>query len=156
MVHGTKSFLPHLKARPEAAIVNISSIFGVIALPTQGAYNASKFAVRGFTEALRQELKDTNVFVNCVHPGGIKTNIVANGRMHQSMTGDKSHDKQIKEFARMARTTPAQAASTILKGVQKRQRRVLIGQDAKFMDRLQRFLPERYTDVFGALLRFAP
>ncbi|MDF1764152.1 MAG: SDR family NAD(P)-dependent oxidoreductase, partial [Oleibacter sp.] len=76
VVYGTKSFLPLLKMQPESAIVNISSIFGVIALPTQSAYNATKFAVRGFTESLRQELKDTSVFVTTVHPGGIKTNIV--------------------------------------------------------------------------------
>lgn len=155
VVYGTKSFLPHMLTRPEAAIINVSSIFGIIALPTQSQYNASKFAVRGFTESLRQELKDSNVYVGCVHPGGIKTNIVVNGRMHKSMVGEQSHKQQIEEFNKMARTTPERAAQTILTGVKKNKRRILIGQDAKFMDRIQRFLPEKYTSVFAALLKLA-
>lgn len=153
VVYGTKSFLPHLLSRPEAVIINVSSIFGIIALPTQSQYNAAKFAVRGFTESLRQEVKDTNLYVGCVHPGGIKTNIVANGRMHQSMIGNQSHSKQIEEFNKLARTTPTKAAQTILNGVRKNKRRILIGQDAKFMDRLQRLLPEKYTGVFAFLLK---
>jgi butyryl-CoA dehydrogenase len=155
VVHGTKSFLPHLESRPEAALVNISSIFGIIALPTQATYNATKFAVRGFTEALRQELKGSNVYVGCVHPGGIKTNIAANGKLLKSMTGDKSKEQQVKEFAKVARTTPEKAAQTILNGVRKNKRRILIGQDAKFIDRVQRLFPEKYTDIFGALLKIA-
>jgi NADP-dependent 3-hydroxy acid dehydrogenase YdfG len=155
VVYGTKSFLPHMLTRPEAAIINISSIFGIIALPTQSQYNAAKFAVRGFTESLRQEVKNSSLKVSCVHPGGIKTNIVVNGRMHASMVGEQSHAQQIEEFNKMARTTPAKAAQTILKGVSKNKRRILIGQDAKFMDRLQRLFPEKYTDIFGALLKLA-
>lgn len=155
VVYGTKSFLPHMLTRPEAAIVNVSSIFGIIALPTQSQYNAAKFAVRGFTESLRQEVKDSNLNVSCVHPGGIKTNIVVNGRIHASMVGEQTHAQQIEEFNKMARTTPAKAAQTILKGVNKNKRRILIGQDAKFMDRIQRLFPEKYTDIFGALLKLA-
>jgi NADP-dependent 3-hydroxy acid dehydrogenase YdfG len=155
VVYGTKSLLPHMLTRPEAAIVNVSSIFGIIALPTQSQYNAAKFAVRGFTESLRQEVKNSNLKVSCVHPGGIKTNIVVNGRMHASMIGEQSHAQQIEEFNKMARTTPAKAALTILNGVRKNKRRILIGQDAKFMDRLQRLFPEKYTDIFGALLKLA-
>lgn len=155
VVYGTKSFLPHMLTQPEAAIINVSSIFGIIALPTQSQYNAAKFAVRGFTESLRQEVKDSNLQVSCVHPGGIKTNIVLNGRMHTSMVGEQSHTQQIEEFNKIARTTPEKAAQTILKGVSKNKRRILIGQDAKFMDRIQRFFPEKYTDIFGALLKLA-
>ena len=155
VVYGTKSFLPHMLTRPEAAIINVSSIFGIIALPTQSQYNASKFAVRGFTESLRQELKDSDVFVGCVHPGGIKTNIVVNGRMHKSMVGEQTHTQQIEEFNKMARTTPEKAAQTILNGVRKNKRRILIGQDAKLMDRIQRLFPEKYTAIFGALLKLA-
>ncbi|WP_300425788.1 SDR family oxidoreductase [uncultured Thalassolituus sp.] len=154
VVYGTKSFLPHLKERPEAAIINVSSIFGIIALPTQAAYNATKFAVRGFTESLRQELKNTNVFVSTVHPGGIKTNIVRNGRMKTSMTGDnQTLEQQAKHFEKIARTTPAQAADTILSGVKDGKRRILIGSDARLMDRIQRLFPVRYTDIFGWALK---
>ena len=153
VVYGTKTFLPHLKARPEAAIINVSSIFGIIALPTQGAYNATKFAVRGFTEALRQELKNTNVFVSTVHPGGIKTNIVLNGRMKTSMTGPASLEQQARRFEKMARTTPEQAADIIIDGILDKKRRILIGSDARLMDRIQRVIPTRYTDVFAWMMK---
>jgi len=153
VVYGTKSFLPHMLTRPEAAIVNISSVFGIIALPTQSQYNAAKFAVRGFTESLRQEVKDSNLYVGCVHPGGIKTNIVANGRMHTSMVGEQSHAQQIEEFNKMARTTPEAAVDIILNGIRKNKRRILIGQDAKFMDRIQRLFPEKYTGILSFLLK---
>jgi short-subunit dehydrogenase len=102
-----------------------------------------------------QLVKNSNLKVSCVHPGGIKTNIVVNGRMHASMIGEQSHAQQIEEFNKMARTTPAKAALTILNGVRKNKRRILIGQDAKFMDRLQRLFPAKYTDIFGALLKLA-
>lgn len=153
VVYGSKEFLPYLLQRPQAALVNISSIFGIIALPTQSAYNATKFAVRGFTESLRQELKDTPVFVSTVHPGGIRTNIVRNGRMKTSMTGPKDLSSQIEDFEKVARTTPEQAAGVILDGIRKQQRRILIGADARLMDRVQRLLPVRYSDVFGWILR---
>ncbi len=155
VVYGTKSFLPHMLSRPEAAIINVSSIFGIIALPTQAQYNAAKFAVRGFTESLRQEVKGSKLFVSCVHPGGIKTNIVVNGRMHTSMVGEQTHKQQIEEFNKIARTTPKQAAQTILNGIRKNKRRILIGQDAKFMDRIQRLFPEKYTNIFAALMKLA-
>lgn len=155
VVHGTKSFLPHMLTRPEAAIVNVSSIFGIIALPTQSQYNAAKFAVRGFTESLRQEVKDSNLFVSCVHPGGIKTNIVANGRMHTSMIGEQTHAQQIDEFNKIARTTPEKAAEIILSGIRKNKNRILVGPDAKIMDRIQRLFPEKYTGIFSFLLKHA-
>lgn len=153
VVYGTKTFLPYLKQRPEAAIINISSIFGIIALPTQGAYNATKFAVRGFTESLRQELKNTNIMVTTVHPGGIKTNIVRNGRINTSFMGQQSQEEQHQNFKQNVRTSAPQAANIILNGTIKGKRRILIGADARLMDRIQRFLPTRYTDLFGWVLR---
>src|SRR6185436_18288464 len=99
VVHGTKAFLPWLRQADEAAVVNVSSVFGLIAFPTQGAYNASKFAVRGFTEALRQELADTPIAVHCVHPGGIRTNILRNARFYADHRGGADHADAAEEFA---------------------------------------------------------
>lgn len=153
VVHGSKLFLPDLKQRPEAAIINLSSIFGVIAVPTQGIYNASKFAVKGFTEALRQELSNTNILVAGVHPGGVKTNIINNSRVKTSPLGSTSKQKLAKSFSKMAKTTPEQAAEIIINGIRKKQRRILVGKDAKMFDVLQRLLPTRYTDVFAKALK---
>ncbi len=148
VVHGTKAFLPHLKTRPEAAIVNVSSIFGIIALPSQGAYNATKFAVRGFTECLRQELEDTNVFVTTVHPGGIKTNIISNGRNRKDISGESIVQEEMDAlFKKTALSSPRKAAEVILDGVLKNKRRILIGADARIMDRIQRFFPVRYGSI---------
>jgi NAD(P)-dependent dehydrogenase (short-subunit alcohol dehydrogenase family) len=155
VVHGTKAFLPLLRQVDEAAIVNVSSVFGLIAVPTQGAYNASKFAVRGFTEALRQELAGTRITVHCVHPGGIRTNILRNARFYTDAHGDVDHARANEEFARLARTTPEQAARTIVAAVRRGRPRILIGRDAWAIDRLQRWLPVRYTRVVGAVLRLA-
>jgi NAD(P)-dependent dehydrogenase (short-subunit alcohol dehydrogenase family) len=155
VVHGTKAFLPALRQADEAAIVNVSSVFGLIAFPTQGAYNASKFAVRGFTEALRQELAGTRIAVHCVHPGGIRTNILRNARFYADAHGAADHAGANEEFARIARTTPEEAARTIITGVRRGRPRILIGRDARAIDRLQRWLPVRYTRVVGALLRLS-
>jgi len=155
VVHGTKAFLPALGRADEAAIVNVSSVFGLIAFPTQGAYNASKFAVRGFTEALRQELAGTRIAVHCVHPGGIRTNILRNARFYADAHGGGDHADANEEFARIARTTPEEAARTILAGVRRGRPRILIGRDARAIDRLQRWLPVRYTRVVSALLRLS-
>ena len=153
VVYGTKSFLPYLKERPEAAIVNISSIFGIVALPAQGAYSATKFAVNGFTQVLRQELKETNVQVSCVHPGGIKTNIVRNGVINVSLNGDRSPKKMIaKDFEEAAWTTPEQAAEVIIKGVYKKKRRILVGGDAHIMEKIQQLLPVRHTDIINWII----
>ena len=155
VVHGTKAFLPWLRQADEAAIVNVSSVFGLIAFPTQGAYNASKFAVRGFTEALRQELAGTRIAVHCVHPGGIRTSILQNARFYADAHGGSDHAGANEEFARLARTTPEQAARTIVAAVRRGRPRVLIGRDAWAIDRLQRWLPVRYAKVVGVLLRLA-
>ncbi len=153
VVYGTKAFLPYLKEARESYIVNISSLFGLLAYPTQGAYNASKFAVRGFTEALRYELADTGVTPICVHPGGIDTNIVRNARYHQGDDGSIDHDVAIKEFNRMARTSPDEAANSIVSAILKGNRRLLIGNDAKLFDMLQRFMPGSYDRLVGFLLK---
>ncbi len=152
VVHGTKAFLPYLKAADTGWVVNISSVFGIIAFPHQGAYNASKFAVRGFTEALRHELQETapHVNVTCVHPGGIRTNIMRNARFHADPEGN-SRDQSIARFEEFARTTPEQAAATIIEGILRRRARVLIGADAWFVEIVQRLFPVRYWRLLGRL-----
>ena len=157
VVHGTRAFLPQLMTRPEAHVVNISSVFGLIAVPTQGAYNASKFAVRGFTEALRQELAATNVRVTSVHPGGIKTNIVKNGRHFQDVRGNADAEAVAREFERVARTTPEEAARRIVHAILREKPRLLIGLDAVLIDRMQRLLPASYDGLIAkAVSRRAP
>lgn len=155
VVHGTKAFLPHLRAAGEGHIVNISSVFGLIAVPTQGAYNAAKFAVKGFTEALRQELEveRSPIGVTCVHPGGIKTNIARASRQIER-EGWIERDSA-EEFERAFRTSPEEAAREILDAVLKNRRRQLIGPDAVFIDLMQRTLPELYQRlmIFGARKR---
>jgi short-subunit dehydrogenase len=131
--------------------VNISSIFGIIAWPTQGIYCASKSAVKGFTESLRHELHGTGVRAVCVHPGGIKTNIVKNAKIIVDDKGNTDRNVLEKDFEKVARTSPAKAASTILDGVTKGRDRVLIGPDARATDRLQRIAPVRYFDVIRRL-----
>jgi NAD(P)-dependent dehydrogenase (short-subunit alcohol dehydrogenase family) len=152
VVHGTQAFLPMLRAADEAVIVNVSSVFGLIAFPTQGAYNASKFAVRGFTEALRHECAGTHVRAICVHPGGIRTNILKNARFYSDAHGQSDHSQSMAEFERIARTTPEQAARTILAGIRRNKLRILIGPDAYLIDLVQRFLPARYMKLVAAVL----
>jgi len=148
VVHGTKAFLPHLRASGEGHVVNTSSLFGLLAFPGQSSYNATKFAVRGFTEALRIELEMTNAPVSAtsVHPGGIKTNIARAARRCSSIEelGVKNDDSSAERFERLFRMTADDAAEVILRGVLKNQRRVLVGSDAKMFDALQRALPEKY------------
>jgi NAD(P)-dependent dehydrogenase (short-subunit alcohol dehydrogenase family) len=137
VLNGTKAFLPHLKASGEGHIVNVSSVFGLIGVPTQSAYNAAKFGVRGFTEALRIELKSERSPVSCtvVHPGGVKTNIVRSARMDASVSMGRD---PVAGFEKIARTTPDQAAAAILRAVQKDKRRVVIGRDGKAIDLISR------------------
>lgn len=138
VVHGTKAFLPHLKAAGEGHVVNISSVFGLVSIPSQSAYNAAKFGVRGFTDALRIELdiEGGGVSSTTIHPGGIKTAIARNARMDDSVaavSGDHA-----REFDRLARTTPEKAAQQILAAVARNRRRALIGPDAKVFDLVSR------------------
>ncbi|WP_044871488.1 SDR family NAD(P)-dependent oxidoreductase [Pseudomonas sp. LFM046] len=153
VVHGTKAFLPHLLAQGEGHIVNLSSIFGIVSVPTQGAYNASKFAVRGFTEALRQELHRTPIKVTCVHPGGIRTNIARSARFYQGADGRTDASRAAARFDRLARTSAEQAAGIIIKGVQSGRPRIMVGADARFLDHLQRLLPAAYPRLLGKLMK---
>ncbi len=146
VVNGTKAFLPHVIASGEGHIINISSVFGLFSVPTQGAYNAAKFAVRGFTEALRQEmsLRNRPVQVTTVHPGGIKTNIVNNSTGVDGL----DHAKLASDFnTKLARTSPEKAAQVILKGVEKNKSKVLIGADAVVMDSMVRILGSKYQPL---------
>ncbi|HEX3336382.1 MAG TPA: SDR family NAD(P)-dependent oxidoreductase [Jatrophihabitans sp.] len=148
VVNGTKAFLPHLIASGDGHVVNISSLFGLLAVPGQGAYNAAKFAVRGFTEALRQEMLANGqpVQVTCVHPGGIKTAIARNGG-----TVDGLDANALAEFfdTKLAKTSPEAAARTILRGVASNRPRVLVGLDAKVLDLVVRALGSRYQRVLA-------
>ncbi|WP_454765468.1 SDR family NAD(P)-dependent oxidoreductase [Cupriavidus campinensis] len=151
VVHGTKAFLPHLKASGDGHIVNTSSVFGLFAQPGMGAYNASKYAVRGFTESLRQELDlmDCGVSATTVHPGGIKTNIARASRVSPSVNGLLVRDAQQgrEEFEKFFITTPEKAAGVILDGVRANRRRVLIGPDAYAADAMARLLPAAYQSL---------
>ncbi len=149
VVYGTQSFLPHLIESGDGHVINISSVFGMIAVPGQGAYNAAKFAVRGYTECLREELDmmEAGVSATCVHPGGIKTNIARAARMTGTTLGDFPHEDSADRFDQIARTTPDAAAETILRGVRSDARRVLIGFDARVIDIVQRILPTTYQRI---------
>ncbi|HFK2130738.1 TPA: SDR family NAD(P)-dependent oxidoreductase, partial [Pseudomonas aeruginosa] len=160
VVNGTKAFLPHLKASGNGHVVNVSSVFGLFAQPGMSAYNATKYAVRGFTESLRQELdmEGSGVSASCVHPGGIKTNIAKTARMNESMakvTG-QAPDKARQQFNdQLLRTTPEKAAQVILRGVQRDSRRILIGTDAHAIDVMLRLAPVFYQRLVTASMRLA-
>lgn len=152
VVYGTKEFLPRIKKTGDGHVVNISSLFGLTAQPTQSAYNATKFAVRGFTESLRQELDIENCGVSalCVHPGGIRTNIANAAKMNDSLRAlGMSPEKSARSFNKLLRCPPEEAARQILEAVQKDKRRLLIGNDAKAIDLIQRILPTGYQRVIA-------
>ena len=147
VVYGTKEFLPFIKQTQDGHIINISSLFGLTAQPTQSAYNATKFAVRGFTESLRQELdiEKSGVSSLCVHPGGIRTNIAKSAKMSDSLNSlGMDPTKSIQNFDKLLRTPPEEAARQILQAVLKDKRRLLIGSDAKILDAFQRVFPTGY------------
>lgn len=157
VVFGTKEFLPYIKKTGDGHIINISSLFGLTAQPTQSAYNATKFAVRGYTESLRQELDIENVGVSalCVHPGGIRTNIAKAAKMNDSLkTLGLNPEKSAQSFDKLLRCPPEEAARQILDAVQKNKRRLLIGNDAKALDLIQRVLPTGYQKIVGFATRF--
>jgi short-subunit dehydrogenase len=150
-VHSTRAFLPHLATRREAHIVNVSSIFGIVAPPGQTAYAAAKFALRGFSESLRHELQMANspVRLSVVHPGGILTNIARNSRAGSGVTDNARRAESIERFDQIAKTTPQQAAKTIIDGIERNRPRILIGGDARMMDFLQRLWPATYWAVLA-------
>jgi short-subunit dehydrogenase len=151
VVRATRAFLPHLASRSEAHIINVSSIYGIIAPPGQTAYSSAKFAVRAFSESLRHELQvaQSPVRLSVVHPGGISTNIVRNMRVGAGVTDNERRVQAIELFDQFAKTTPKDAALRIIKGIEKNQPRILIGGDARFMDLLQRLRPATYWRVMA-------
>ena len=157
VVNGTRAFLPILVEQDSGVIVNTSSVFGLVGMPYQSAYCASKFAVRGFTDALRQELRGTGVSAVTVHPGGITTNIARNARIRKDPEGrGRSHDQMAADFEAITITTPDKAAEIICRGVERGKARILVGPDAYVFDALARVAPTHYYDVmtrFEKLLR---
>jgi NAD(P)-dependent dehydrogenase (short-subunit alcohol dehydrogenase family) len=152
VVNGTKAFLPHLVASGDGHVINISSLFGLLSVPSQSAYNAAKFAVRGFTESLRQEMLVAKlpVRVTCVHPGGIKTNIARNAARAEGY-GDEA---MMEKFERTAlRMSPADAARVILTGVSRNRARVLVGNDAKALDLLVRLTGSGYQRIVARVAK---
>jgi short-subunit dehydrogenase len=151
VVYGCRAFIPQLTQRPDTLLVNISSIFAMVSMPTQSIYNASKAAVRGFSDALREELLVPGIDVLCVHPGGIRTNI-ANAARITDVTMVADTDQEMRDaFTKLARTSPAEAAEVIIRAMQTRKTRVLIGNDAKLMDFLFRLFPTRASHWFSLL-----
>ena len=148
VVYGTKAFLPYMQRGGEGHIVNISSLFGLMAAPSQAAYNASKFAVRGFTEALRIELGGSPVKISCVHPGGVKTDIVENARF-RSESVPMSKQELSEWFDAEAKTTADEAARIIIRGIEKEKVRILVGTDAKVADKIVRIFPSSYEERLG-------
>ncbi|MFZ6875867.1 SDR family NAD(P)-dependent oxidoreductase [Undibacterium sp. Di27W] len=161
VVHGCRAFAAQMQARPDTVIVNISSIFAMLSLPTQAIYNASKAAVRAFSDSLREELRGNDneageqhgIHVLCVHPGGIRTRLVEQARLGDitAMASDAASLNQ--QFMRIARTSPEQAAMAIMKAVNKRKTRLLIGADASVGDFFYRLFPARASAWFAGLLR---
>ena len=151
VVHGCRAFIPQLANRPDALLVNVSSIFAMVSMPTQSIYNASKAAVRGFSDALREELRPMGIDVLCVHPGGIRTNI-ANAARITDVTLVADSDQEMREaFTRLARTSPAQAAEVIIRAIQTRKTRVLVGGDAVLLDLVFRLFPAKASHWFSLL-----
>lgn len=150
VVYGCRYFLPILKEQPSGHIVNISSVFGMIAPPEQTAYCASKFAVRGFTESLRHELEDTNITVSSVHPGGIKTNIARSSRVGAE-TPKENLAQAAKFFDKVAQTSAETAAEVIINGIKQGNTRILIGKDAHAISYIHRLFPKSYLKIFEKL-----
>ena len=151
VVNGTRAFLPILVKQDSGAIVNTSSVFGLAGMPNRSAYCSAKFAVRGFTDSLRQELRGTGVTAINVHPGGINTNIVRNARFRKDPDGrGRSHAQMAQEFAAITMTQPDKAAEIIHRGVERGKARILVGPDAYVFDILTRLTPTRYYDVISA------
>lgn len=152
VVHGTRAFLPILVEQNEGVIVNTSSVFGLLGMPYQSAYCAAKFAVRGFTDALRQELRGTRVSAVNVHPGGITTNIARNARVRKDPEGrGRTKEQMAAEFEAVTLTSPDKAAEIIHRGVERGKARILVGPDAYLFDALARISPTHYYAVLDRL-----
>jgi NAD(P)-dependent dehydrogenase (short-subunit alcohol dehydrogenase family) len=158
VVYGTKAFLPHLKASGDGHIINVSSVFGLAGIPSQSAYNSAKFAVRGFTESLRQELDmmSCGVSASSVHPGGIKTGIARSSRIDSSVRDLGINDVDSREkFEKTFITGADKAAREILDGVRRNQRRILVGPDARVFDWVVRLLPSAYQRIAVGYSKFS-
>jgi NAD(P)-dependent dehydrogenase (short-subunit alcohol dehydrogenase family) len=150
VVNGTRAFLPILVEQDSGAVVNTSSVFGLVGMPYQSAYCSAKFAVRGFTDSLRQELRGTGVRAVAVHPGGITTNIARNARVRKDPEGlGRTKDQMAAQFEAMTMTSPDKAAEIIHKGLDRGRARILVGPDAYLFDALARITPTHYFDVIG-------
>ncbi len=151
VIYGCKFFLPHLKAAGEGHIVNLSSVFGIIAPPLQTSYVASKFAVRGFSESLRAELAEDKVGVTSVHPGAIKTNIIQNARLVTD-THQKLRDRTQELFDRLG-TTPDVVAARIVKAIEQNSPRVLITKETRVADALKRLMPATADGIVARVFK---
>ncbi len=149
VLYGTKAFLPHLKTRPQAHIVNISSVNGFFPFPGNASYACGKHAVKAFSQTLMQELDGSSINVSSVHPGGIKTNIVNSSRYFGHQFSDSFRRQAGEEFTRLAKTTPEKAAKVIVAGIEKNKKRVLVGVDAYILDMLNRIFPQAFSNFIG-------
>ncbi|MBM3298631.1 MAG: SDR family oxidoreductase [Deltaproteobacteria bacterium] len=153
VVYGVKAFLPYLKQRPEAHIVNVASANGILTTPNNGPYCVAKFAVKSFTEALGQELHGSTVRVSCILPGGVKTNIIRNTRFFKQANRALTRDETIQWFERASVTSPEKAARTIIRAMKKNKSRILVGADAYFIDLAKRLMPVWSTWYAGHKIR---
>lgn len=154
VVYGTMAFLPYLKKQSEGHIVNVSSINGILPNPNNGPYCSTKFAVKGYTEALAQEMHGTNIRVSCVHPGGVKTNIARNSRMNRSMF-DLNREQSVRLFdEEVFRITADEAARIIISGIKRNRKRIMVGTDAKIMDLITRLFPVGAANLMGFFARY--
>jgi NADP-dependent 3-hydroxy acid dehydrogenase YdfG len=152
VVHGTQAVLPKMLESGTGHIVNVSSIFGIVGIPSQAAYCSAKHAVKGFNESLFYELEGTGVQIHSVHPGGVDTGIVKHG-VHKNTSSGETDLKELEaRFKEQARTSPEEAAAIILSGVARSKYRILVGGDARFIDRFQRWLPNLWRKVLPRFL----
>ena len=151
VVNGTRAFLPILRQQKAAQILNVSSVFGFVGIPGNAAYCASKFAVRGFTESLRHELAGTNIAVSTIHPGGIRTNIANFGRLGANANQAEKTATTAAFNNELTKSTPEQAAETIVRGMKSRSPRILIGTDARLISLIYRFFPQNYLKIMNLL-----
>jgi len=148
VVRMTRAFLPLLRTSNDARVVNISSLYGIVAPPEQAAYAASKFAVRGFSEALRHELEGSGVGVTVVHPGGVNTSIAEKARIPAGVTEEEIARRR-ERYRKLLRMPPEVAGETIVRGIERRQPRILVGSDAKVVSLIERMLPVSYWKLLA-------
>jgi NAD(P)-dependent dehydrogenase (short-subunit alcohol dehydrogenase family) len=151
VVRMTRAFLPHLRASDDARLVNLSSLYGLISPPGQTAYSASKFAVRGFTHSMGHELEGSSVGVTAVHPGGVATAIARNARIPKDLMSEQEEAQRRLAFEKLLKMPPEMAGEIIVKGIERRKTRVLVGTDAKFASWIERLAPVSYWKILAQL-----